>query len=326
MMQVTRRRLLQGAALAAAAGAAPLAALAEGSYPDHPLKLIVPFPAGALTDTLGRLVAHHLSPVLKQPIVVENRPGAGTLLGAAQLAKSAPDGYTLMVATSTTLAISPAMYAKPAATTSEFTGVAMIGNVSLLLVTRPDLPVHSLPELVELIRREPGKYNFASPGTGTMHHLVVEMVKAKENLKATHVPYQGSVAAMTDLMTGRVDFMFLDAVAAMPQVKAGKLRVIALAAPKRLPALPNVPTVAETYPDIDVYAWQTIAAPRATPAEIVQRLNADINKLLDTPEMRAALLKVGVAADPLSVAALNQLIERDAKRFGELVRATGVHA
>jgi tripartite-type tricarboxylate transporter receptor subunit TctC len=326
MTHLTRRCLLKGAAIAAAGAAAPLAAWAEGTYPDHPLKLVVPFPAGALTDTLGRMVANNLSPVLGQPIVVENRPGAGTLLGAAQVAKSAPDGYTLMVATSTTLAISPAMYAKPAAVPSDFTGVAMIGNVSLLLVTRPDLPAHTLPELVALIRRSPGKYNFASPSTGTMHHLVVEMVKAKENLKATHVPYQGSMAALTDLLSGRVDFMFLDAVAAMPHVKAGKLRVIAVAAPKRLAALPDVPLVAETYPDIDVYAWQTIAAPRATPAAIVDRLNADLNKLLGTAQMHAELQKVGVAADPLSVQALNQLIDRDAKRFAELVRAVGVHA
>jgi tripartite-type tricarboxylate transporter receptor subunit TctC len=324
MTWLNRRRLLQYTALAL--GTPPIAALAQAGYPDHPIKLVVPFPAGALTDTLGRLVADRLRPVLGQPLVVENRPGAGTLLGASMVAKSPPDGYTLMVATSTTLAISPAMYAAPAAVPSDFIGVAMLGNVSLLLVTRPDLPARNLAELVAAIRREPGRYNFASPGIGTMHHLVVEMILAQEHLKATHVPYQGSMKALTDLLTGRIDFMFLDAVAAMPQVQAGKLRVIALAAPKRLAALPDVPTVAETYPQMDVYAWQTISAPRATPAEIVERLNTEINKLLDTAEARAALEKVGVAADPMSVPALNQLIERDAKRFGDLVRATGLRA
>lgn len=324
MTLLNRRRLLQYTALAL--GTPTIAAQAQGGYPDRPIKLIVPFPAGALTDTLGRLVADRLRPVLGQPLVVESRPGAGTLLGASMVAKSAPDGYTLMVATSTTLAISPAMYAAPAAVPSDFTGVAMLGNVSLLLVTRPDLPARNLAELVAAIRREPGRYNFASPGIGTMHHLVVEMILAQEHLKATHVPYQGSMKALTDLLTGRIDFMFLDAVAAMPQVQAGKLRVIALAAPKRLAALPDVPTVAETYPQMDVYAWQTISAPRATPAEIVERLNTEINKLLDTPDMRTALEKVGVAADPMSVPALNQLIERDARRFGDLVRATGLRA
>lgn len=324
MKPLPRRRLLQSAILAL--GAAPLAAWAQGAYPDRPIKLIVPFPSGALTDALGRLVAEQLRPALGQPLVVMNRPGAGTLLGASQVAKSPADGYTLMVATSTTLAISPAMYATPAAVTSDFVGVAMIGAVSLLLVTRADMPARTLPELVAEIRKQPGRYNFASPGIGTMHHLVLEMIKAKEDLKATHVPYQGSMGALTDLLSGRIDFMFLDAVAAMPQVQAGKLRVIALAAPKRSAALPDVPTVAETYPQMDVYAWQTIAAPRATPPEIVERLNAEINKLLGTAEMRAALEKVGVAADAMSVPALNQLIERDAKRFGDLVRSIGVRA
>ena len=325
MKQLTRRNVLQGAGLALSGIATQRFAWAA-NYPERPLHLVVPFPAGALTDALGRLVADRLGPVLGQAIVVENRPGAGTLLGASQVAKSAPDGYTLMVATSTTLAISPAMYTNPAAQPSDFTGVAMIGNVSLLLVTRPDLGVHTLPELVEAIRRAPGKYNFASPGIGTMHHLVIEMIKAQEDLKATHVPYQGSLAALTDLVTGRVDFMLLDGVAALPQVRAGKLRVIALAAPRRLAALPDIPTVAETYPQIDVYAWQTIAAPRATPPEIVGRLNSEINRLLKTPDMRDALQRVGVEADPLELPALNQLIQRDAKRFGDLVRATGLHA
>lgn len=325
MKPVTRRSVLQGAGLALSGIATQRLAWA-GAYPERPLHLVVPFPAGALTDALGRLVADRLGAVLGQAIVVENRPGAGTLLGASQVAKSAPDGYTLMVATSTTLAISPAMYANPAAQPSDFTGVAMIGNVSLLLVTRPDLGVRTLPELVEAMRRAPGKYNFASPGIGTMHHLVIEMIKAQEDVKATHVPYQGSLAALTDLLTGRVDFMLLDGVAALPQVRAGKLRVIALCAPRRLAALPDVPTVAETYPQIDVYAWQTIAAPRATPPEIVGRLNTEINRLLRTPDMREALQRVGVEADPLELPALNLLIQRDAKRFGDLVRATGLRA
>ncbi|RYY92533.1 MAG: tripartite tricarboxylate transporter substrate binding protein, partial [Comamonadaceae bacterium] len=281
--------------------------------------------AGALTDTLGRLVADRIRPALGQPVVVENRPGAGTLLGASVVAKSPPDGYSLMVATSTTLAISPAMYSPPPATPADFIGVAMIGSVSLLLVTRADLKVASLPELVAEMRRN-GQMNFGSPGIGTMHHLIIEMIKSQEKVGATHVPYQGSMAAVSDLLSGRIDFMFLDAVAAMPQVQAGKLNVIALAAARRLAALPNVPTVAETYPQIDLQAWQTIAAPRATPMAIVQRLNAEINKALDTPEGRAALQKVGVDGNPMAVQALNDLIARDEKRLGDLVRAAGLKA
>jgi tripartite-type tricarboxylate transporter receptor subunit TctC len=326
VMDRGRRRALVGAGAALGALVLPGAVHAQGDYPNRPVKLIVPFPAGALTDLLGRTVAERLRPVIGQPIVVENKPGAGTLLGAALTARSPADGYTLLVATSTTLAISPAMYEKPAAVASDFSGIAMIGNVSLLLVTRPGLSARSLPELVALIRRSPGKLNFASPGNGTMHHLVVEMIKAQEKLEATHVPYQGSVGAMTDLMSGRVDFMFLDAATAMPHVQAGTFRVIALAAPQRSAALPDVPTVAELYPAIDVYAWQAVVAPRRTPADIVQRLNADLNKLLGEEELRTALLNAGVNANPMSIAALDGVIERDAKRFAALLQATGIRA
>lgn len=325
-MRLNRRRLMMAAAAAAAGQGPVLPTFAQGSYPDRPVKLLVPFPAGALTDTLGRMIAERLRPPLGQPIVVENRPGAGTLLGASVVAKSPPDGYQLMVATSTTLAISPAMYAAPPALPSDFVGVAMIGAVSLFLVTRPEMNVSNLAELVQEMRRQPGKLNFASPGTGTMHHLIVEMIKAQENVQATHVPYQGSMAALSDLISGRVEFMFLDAVAAMPQIQAGKVRPIAVAAAKRHPLQPAVPTVAETYAQIDLQAWQSIAAPKGTPAAIVEKLNAEINKIIDSPDGRAALQKVGVDAMPLSVQALNELIAHDARRLGDAVRAAGVKA
>jgi tripartite-type tricarboxylate transporter receptor subunit TctC len=312
------------AALAAPASFAQPAPAA--GYPDRPIKLLVPFPAGALTDNLGRMVAERLRPALGQPIVVENRPGAGTLLGASVVAKGPADGYNLMVATSTTLAISPAMYSPPPATPAEFTGVAMIGVVSLLLVTRPELKVANLGELVARMRAEPGKLNFGSPGVGTMHHLIVEMVKTQEKVQATHVPYQGSMTALNDLLTGRIDFMFLDAVAALPQLQAGKINGIAVAAARRMPSMPNLPTVAETYPAIDLQAWQSIAAPKATPAAIVQKLNAEINKAFDTPDGRAALQKVGVDFVPLSVQQMNDLIAKDEKRLGDLVRAAGLKA
>lgn len=324
MTPVSRRQLLRGTALLGACSAWPL--FAQTAYPDHPIKLVVPYPAGALTDSLGRLMAERLRPTLGQPIVVENRPGAGTLLGASQVAKSPADGYNLIVATSTTLAISPAMFPAPPATAADFIGVGMIGSVTLLLVTRPDLKPRNLAELVALLRAEPGKYNYGSPGNGTMHQLLVEMILAQEKVTATHVPYQGSMAALSDLLTGRIDFMFIDAVAGLPQIQAGKVNAIAVAGASRAPALPQVATVAETYPKIDIQAWQSIAAPKGTPAAVVNRLNAEMNKLLETAEMRATLLKLGVEANPMSVVALNELIATDEKRFGDLVRAVGVKA
>ena len=320
---ITRRKLLKFAPIGLSF-MVPELSLAQSVYPDRGIKLVVPFPAGALTDSLGRLIAERLRPILGQPMVVENRPGAGTLLGASVVAKSPPDGYSLLVATSSTLAISPSLYANPPAITSDFIGVAMIGSVSLFLVTRKDLKVNTLAELVDEMRQRPGKLNFASPGSGTMHHLIVETIKVQEKVDATHIPYQGSVTALSDLMSGRIDFMFLDAVAALPQISANKINVIAVAASKRNSNLPNVPTVSETFPSIDLQAWQTIAVPKNTPSAIVQRLNEEINKSLDAPDGRTSLQRVGVDANPLSLKALEDLIAKDEKRLGGLVKSLGL--
>lgn len=320
---ITRRNLIKFAPLGLTY-TVPEFALAQATYPDRAIKLVVPFPAGALTDTLGRMIAERLRPVLNQSIVVENRPGAGTLLGASVVAKSPPDGYSMLVATSSTLAISPSLYANPPAITSDFIAVAMIGSVSLFLVTRKDLKVNTLAELVEEMRQRPGKLNFASPGSGTMHHLIVETIKVQEKVDATHIPYKGSITALSDLMSGRIDFMFLDAVAALPQISANKVNVIAVAASKRNSNLPNVPTVSETFPSIDLQAWQTIAVPKNTPAAIVQRLNEEINKTLDAPDGRTSLQRVGVDANPLSLKALEDLITKDEKRLGSLVKSLGL--
>ena len=322
---ITRRKLIQFAPIGMSF-MLPEFSLAQSVYPDRGIKLVVPFPAGALTDSLGRMIAERLRPILGQSIVVENRPGAGTLLGASVIAKSPPDGYSLLVATSSTLAISPSLYANPPAITSDFVGVAMIGSVSLFLVTRKDLKVNNLAELVEEMRKRPGPLNFASPGSGTMHHLIVETIKVQEKVDATHIPYQGSVTALSDLMSGRIDFMFLDAVAALPQISANKINVIAVAASRRNTNLPNVPTVSETFPSIDIQAWQTIAAPKNTPPAIIQRLNEEINKSLDSPDGRASLQRVGVDANPLSLKALEELIARDEKRLGNLVKSHGLKA
>jgi tripartite-type tricarboxylate transporter receptor subunit TctC len=322
---ITRRKLLKFAPIGMSF-MVPELSFAQSVYPDRGIKLVVPFPAGALTDSLGRMIAERLRPILGQPIVVENRPGAGTLLGASVISKSPPDGYNLLVATSSTLAISPSLYANPPAITSDFVGVAMIGSVSLFLVTRKDLKVNNLAELVEEMRQRPGKLNFASPGSGTMHHLIVETIKVQEKVDAMHIPYQGSVTALSDLMSGRIDFMFLDAVAALPQISANKINVIAVAASRRNTNLPNVPTVSETFPLIDIQAWQTIAAPKNTPVAIVQRLNEEINKSLDSPDGRASLQRVGVDANPLSLKALEELIAKDEKRLGNLVKSLGLKA
>jgi tripartite-type tricarboxylate transporter receptor subunit TctC len=320
---ITRRHALR-AALVTLAGSAWPALGAD--YPDRPIHLLVPFPPGGLTDVLGRMVGERLRKALNQAVVVENKPGAGTLLGAGVVAKAPPDGYMLMVATSTTLGISPFLYEGTPFRISDLTGVAMLGDVTLLLVTRPDFPASNAAELVAAVRAKPGGYNFASPGSGTVHHLLIEMLKAQENLQVPHVPYQGSGPALTDMMTGRIDFMLIDASIGMPQVRANKIKLLAVAASKRSALAPDTPTLNETYPKLDLQAWQSIAAPAGTPPAIVAKLNAEINRELATPEFRAELSKVGLEARPMGVGEFNEMIRRDAPRWADLVKLSGAKA
>ena len=290
------------------------------------MHLLVPFPPGGLTDVLGRIVAERLQRALGQPFVIDNRPGAGTLIGAGIVAKAPADGYTLMVATSSTLGISPVLYENTSFRIADLVGVAMLGDVSLLLVTRPDFPAANAAELVAALRAKPGGYNFASPGSGTVHHLLIEMLKAQEGVAVTHVPYQGSGPALTDMMSGRIDFMLIDASIGLPQVRAGKIKLLAIASSKRSSLAPDTPTLTETYPKLDLQAWQSIAAPASTPPALVARLNAEINRELATPEFRAQLVKVGLEPRPMGVAEFNEMVRRDAARWAELVKVSGAKA
>jgi tripartite-type tricarboxylate transporter receptor subunit TctC len=285
--------------------------------------MLVPFPPGALTDTLGRAVAERYRLAFGQPVVVENRPGAGTLVAGQQVARAAPDGYTMMVATTTTLGIAPALFANPAIRPTDLTAAAMIGNVTLFLVTRPDLPAANMKELVAELRGKPGRYNFGSPGNGTVHHLVMEMVKSRHKVFATHIPYNGSVQALSDVMSGRIDFMFIDVAIAMPQIRANRVRAIAVTGSRRSPLAPEVPAMTEFDPEIDLQAWQAIAVPNGVSPEILGRLNGELNKALATPEFREQLAQVGVEANPMTLEALAELVRRDAVRWAELVKRSG---
>jgi len=317
-----RRDLLRAAAALGAAGLAP-ASRAQSAWPERPLRLLVPFPPGALTDTLGRAVAERYRLAFGQPVVVENRPGAGTLLAAQQVARATPDGYTMMVATTTTLGIAPALFRDAQVKPSDLTAVAMIGNVTLFLVTRPDFPAASVRELVAELRSKPGRYNFGSPGNGTVHHLVTEMIKSRHRVFATHIPYNGSVQALSDVMSGRIDFMFIDVAIAMPQIRAGRVRAIAVTGAQRSPLAPEVPAMTEFDREIDLQAWQAVAVPNGVPTDILARMNGELNKALATPEFREQLAKVGVEPNPMTLEALAALVPRDALRWAELVKRSG---
>jgi tripartite-type tricarboxylate transporter receptor subunit TctC len=315
-MGLRRRSVLAGAL------ALPAAARAQ-AWPSQPFKIVVPYPPGGLTDVLGRLIGERLQAGFGQPAVIDNKPGAATQLGAAYVAKQPADGHTLLLATVSTLCITPALYAKPLIHHTDFAPVAMMGRVVLFLVCRTDLPVADPKALVALLQAKPDGHSYGSPGVGTAHHLLVELIRSKAPFSATHVPYLGSAKALVDLMEGRFDFMFLDAAVALAPIKAGKLKVLAVTGSTPDPTLPEVPPITTFFPDLDLQPWMSIVGPAALPAPIAARLNGELNKALADPVFAQRLRDVGLAALPLTVEAFGDFIKRDATRWTELVRSSG---
>lgn len=279
-------------AIAAAFGVAT-SAMAE-DYPNRPIRVIVPFPAGQASDTIVRLVGDHLGRRLGQPIVVENKPGAGGNLGTEQGARAPADGYTITIATAA-LPISKLVYRKLAYDpVKDFEPVTLMTVTPLVLVTRPDLPATNVKELVELARKSPGKLTFASSGLGTSHQLSSELLKALADVDILHVPYRGSAPAHLDLMAGRVDMMFDNIVPVTPHIQTGKLKALAVTTKERAPALANVATMAESgYASFEAVAWFGVLAPNGTPAPIVDKLSREINAVLQMPEVNAKLVSMG---------------------------------
>ncbi|MBV8187072.1 MAG: tripartite tricarboxylate transporter substrate binding protein [Alphaproteobacteria bacterium] len=306
-----------------AAGLASQVAHAEPEWPRQPIKIVVPYPPGALTDVLGRLVGERLNLAFGQPVIVDNKPGAATQLGASYVAKQPPDGYTLLLATVSTLSITPALYARPLTTNADFAGVAMLGNVILILVCRPDLPVRDPRELVALLKASPDRYSYGSPGQGTAHHLLVELIRSREGFTATHIPYVGSVKAVVDLAEGRFDFMFLDATVALAQIKAGKLKPLAVTGAKPCEIAPDVPALAEFFPGLDLQPWMSVVAPLGTPGAIAQRLNDEINKAIALPAVVPRLRDAGVEPMAMTLQMFEDFMRSDARRWADLVKLSG---
>jgi tripartite-type tricarboxylate transporter receptor subunit TctC len=318
-MKLGRRGLL------AATAALPAATQAQ-SWPSQPFKIVVPYPPGGLTDVLGRLVGERLQTGFGQPAVIDNKPGAATQLGASYVAKQPPDGYTLLLATVSTLCITPALYAKPLIHYADFAPVAMMGRVVLILVCRPDLAVADPKALVAMLQAKPDGYSYGSPGVGTAHHLLVELIRSRMPFSATHVPYLGSAKAVVDLMESRFDFMFLDAAVALAPLKAGKLKALAVTGSTPDPTLPDVPPLTAFFPGFDLQPWMSIVGPAGMAAALAERLNGALNKALADPIFVQRLSDVGLAATPLSVEAFGEFIKRDAARWTELVKLSGAKA
>ena len=279
---------LLAAALAATAAAA--------GFPDKPLTLVVPYPPGGATDTVARIVAKSMGQRLGQTVVVDNRAGAGTAIGAGAVAQAAPDGYTLLISSNTTFTVNPALKSKlPYDAQKSFESIGLIGTSPLVLLANPALPANNVKELVALARAKPGSLAYGSFGNGTTSHFAGEMFKVVTGTDILHVPYKGSAPAMTDLIGGQVQLTFDTNVAALPMLQSHKVKALAVTSAQRSPSMPDVPTVAESgYPDFEMVPWITIVAPRGLPAPVRQALGKALADTLGDPAVRGDLVKAGV--------------------------------
>ena len=275
------------------------------AFPDKPITLVVPFPPGGATDTVGRIVARGMSQRLGQNVIIDNRAGAGTVIGAAAVARAAPDGYTLLISSNTTFTVNPALKSKLQYDAQKsFESIGLLGSSPLVLLANPSLPAATVKELVALAKAKPGTLSYGSFGNGTTSHIAGEMFKVMTGVDLLHVPYKGSAPAMTDLIGGQVQLTFDTNVAAMPMLQAGKVKAIAVSSPKRSPSLPKVPTIAESgYPEYEMVPWIAIVAPRGLPAPVQQALGKALADTMADGGLRGELEKAGldVAYQPGSV-------------------------
>lgn len=274
-------------------------AAAQGAYPNRPVRVIVPFPAGQTTDMVARMLAQQFTESLGQSFYVDNKAGAGAIIGTEQAKNAVPDGYTLLMASSGPLAINPSLYPKlPYDTLKDFQSIGMVVVVAQFLVVNKDFPANNLKELIAYVKQNPGKVNFGSGGIGLTNHLTMELLKAATGMQITHVPYKGAPAALTAMITGEINMMFESGPAVIPYVRSGKLKVIAVGSQRRSPILPEVPTVAEAgVPGFNAQSWAAFLAPTGTPGPIIQKLNAELNAALSKPATKERLL--GMGAEPL---------------------------
>jgi tripartite-type tricarboxylate transporter receptor subunit TctC len=307
--------------------AAAASALGQAPYPNRPIRFVVPYTAGTGIDILARVIGQKLSDKLKVAVVIDNRPGASGNIGTEAVTKAVPDGYTLLMSASTHVTNAALQTSVPYDPVKGFTpiGPAAIGN--LALVVHPSVPARSVQELVALAKAEPGKLNYASPGSGTPHHLAMELFKLHFGANLTHIPYKGTAGAVTDLLGGQVQVMFLPVHVALSHVKAGKLRMLTAGGAHRSPATPDIPSLAdEGVTDIDVDIWYAMLGPPGLSKEQVALLNSEVNAILGDSEVRETLLKQGLNPTPGRPEDLVRMIETDLDRWTRIVRAAHIVA
>lgn len=296
------------------------------TFPSQPVKWIVPYAPGGTTDVIARGLAVRMGHDLGQPVVVENRPGAASIIGATAIARSAPDGYTVGTADSGTLAFNPAMYTSLSYDADkDFTFIGGLGRMPLVLAVHPSFPARDLNEFLALVRKTPGKVSSASSGPGSPLHVALELFKQRTRTDILHVPYKGSSPALQDLMAGQVQSMFVDLPPSLSLIRSGKIRVLAVATPKRLAILPDVPTMAEAgLAGFEAYAWQGFVGPAKLPAPVVTRLNKELVAALQHPETRTKLEELGIQPMPMSVQEFTQFTRSEQKLWSGVIKAAGI--
>ena len=307
---------------------APPLAHAEDAYPSKPITLVIPFPPGGSADVLGRIIGKRLSDQLGKPVVIDNRAGAGTVLGASAVAKAAPDGYTLLVSSPSTFTVNPAIRPNlPYDPVKSFDPIAIVARIPLVLIANKDAPAGDVKSFVAAVKAAPGKIAYASFGSGTTSHFTAEIVLQAVGGKMTHVPYKGSSPAMTDLIGGQVPYSFDTVTAAIPQLKAGKIKAIAVTTAKRAAQLPDVPSFAESgYPEVNVDTWIMLAVPKGTPAPVRARLEKAVETIMASAEARKALLDNGAEPAYSNAAAAAGQIERELPLMRAVARRANIEA
>jgi len=301
------------------------------AYPTKPIRLIVPFTPGGSTDILARNVGQKLSEAWGQPVLIENVPGAGGSLGADKVAKAAPDGYTLLMGHIGTLAITPSTYPNlPYDPVKSFAPVALIAKVPNVLAVSPSIAAGNIKEFIALLKAKPGQFNYGSGGNGSAAHLAMEYLKLQSQTNMVHVPYRGTVPAVTDLVAGQIQAVFTGAPAVMPFVKSGKLKAIAISSSHRISSLPDLPTAAESglkeLADFEADQWYGIVAPAATPVAILSKINTQINTILGSAEMKSKLAAEGAEPSPTSPEAFGKYITSEIERWRPVIKAANIKA
>ncbi len=320
-------RLVLSTILAVAIGLGGIAAVSAQNWPTRPIRIVVPYPAGGPTDVLARLVADRMSPLLGQPIIVENRPGgAGGTVGAKVVSSAEPDGYTLLISQVGALTISPSIYQGPDADVSKsFAPIALVAVSPQILAVTPSLPVRSVAELIAYAKQHPGKVNFGSAGVGSQPHVLGELFRLVADIKVTHIPYRGSAPAITDLLGGQIQMMFDTPVVFLPHIQAGRLRALAITSAARSPQLPDVPTMIESgLPRLQASLWSGLLAPAGTPAAVITRLNTAFNAAMNTPETKASLQKLGAEPQAMSPDEFGRFLAAETRKWSAVVAEAGI--